>query len=431
MSTTIEDISTTKKRLNIEIPTDVIEKEYRKSLDTVRQKAKIPGFRAGKAPDNIIEKKFGNDIKADILDRLVPDYYTRTLKGAGLVPVTLPNFESELDIKKNEPFLIKLTVEVRPDIGDLNYTGLKVGEVQTQVEEKEIEDTIKELRERRVSFEPVDREIREDDLIVIDYIKFDPSGEKEIASAKDQVMNLGRNLTPQGILDEILGKRKGDVADIILPQVEGQEIKDESGKGERLKITVKEVKEKKLPEIDSEFAKDFGHDTLESLHEHIRERLLLNKQDHAKNQQKAKLLDMLIESKDFDLPESLLKKEIERLTLNEDISDKQPKTPAGGTDDPEVKKDPDADENLKAKAVKNVKASMLLDIIGEKEKITVSEAELKTRIEGLARHMQATPDAIVNFFMTRDGSLENFRSSIRDEKVMDLIFSKAEIVKGA
>ncbi len=433
MITAVEDISTTKKRLKIEIPTDIIEKEYRESLDKVKQRAKIPGFRPGKVPASLIEKKFGGDIKADMIDRLVPRYYSEALKEAALVPVALPQFESSLDVKPNEPLAFVLTVEVRPNITDLNYTGLKVDEIASYVDDKEIEETVGGLREERAVYEVVDREIKGDDLLVIDYVKLDPAGQKELSSGKDQVMNLGNNLAPKGIMDEIVGRKKGDAIEITLPTVEGDEVREDTEKGNRLRITIKEVKEKRLPEIDDEFAKDLGHETLESLREKVREGILRAKKDKAAGMQKEKLLEMLVGSYDFEMPESLLEKEIETLVINEKHSKQRPKDLAAGSDAEKTSHEDDAAiiERLRPRAVRNVKGGIILDHIAEKEGITVSEDELKMRVGLLARHLQTTPEAVINLFVTKDGSLDNLRHTIRDEKVMDLVLSKAEIIKGA
>lgn len=434
MSTTVEDITSTKKRLKIEIPADIIQKEYNTSVSSVRQKAKIPGFRPGHAPVSIIEKRFGSDIKNDILDRIIPDYYSKALKEANIVPVTLPKFEGSLEFKKDEPLSFALTVEVRPQIGDLNYAGLKIDDVESSAEEKDIEDTLKGLQDERALFEVVDRPVRESDLIVIDYVKFDPTGEKELSSAKDQVMNLGNNVAPQGILEEIVGKKKGDIVDIILPSFEEGEVKEGEGKGDRIRITIKEVKEKKLPEIDDEFAKDFGHDSLEALKEKIKEGILKARKDKVANQQKTKLLDMLVESHEMDVPESLLEKELENLVVNEKASQKKSGeliSETGHDKSPESNDDTALIERLRPMAIRNVKATMLLDMIAEKEGVTVTEDEIKSRIAILARHFQTTPENVINLFITKDGSLENFKHTIQDEKVMNLVLSKADLVKGA
>lgn len=425
MNKTVEDISTTKKRLKIEIPTDIIEKEYSQSLDKLRQRTKLPGFRQGKAPLNLIEKRFSNDVKADIIDRLVPEYYTRALEEAELVPVTLPAFEGKLDLKRNEPLAFALTVEVQPKIEALIYEKLKVDSPEVSVEEAEIEATLKGMLEERAMFEAVDREVRDDDLIVIDYAKFGPTGEKEIASAKDQVMNLGRGLTPQGILDAVLGKKKGDLAEVTLPAVEEGKIKEDTA-GDRLRITIKEVKEKKLPSLDDEFAKDLGLESLEVLRTRVKEGMLKAKKDRQAAQQKDKLLDELVANHAFDVPETLLSRELEKLIMNEQTSRR------GGADATEEA--PDAQklaEELKPKAVHNVKASILLDMIANKEGVTVSEDEMKTRISMLARHFQSSPEGIINFFMTRDGSLDVLKQTIKDEKALDIVLERAEKIKGA
>jgi len=434
LSITVEDITSTKKRLKIEIPADIIQKEYGTSVSSVRQRAKIPGFRPGHAPLSIIEKRFGSDIKNDILDKLIPDYYSKALKEAHLVPVTLPKFEGSLEFTKDEPLSFAFTVEVRPDVSDLKYTGLKVDDIESSVEAKEVEDTLKGLQDERALYEVVDRPVSASDLIVIDYVKFDPTGEKELSSAKDQGMNLGNNMAPQGVLEEIVGKKKGDIVDIALPSFEGGEVKEGAGKGDRIRITIKEVKEKKLPDIDDEFAKDFGHDSLEAFKEKIKERILNAKKGKAADQQKTKLLDMLVEAHEMDVPESLLEKELENLVVNEKASQKKSGELIADTEQgesPENKDDSEIIERLRPRAIRNVKISMLLDMIAEKEHISVSEDEIRSRIAVLARHFQTTPENVINLFVTKDGSLENFKHTIQDEKVMDLVLAKADLVKGA
>lgn len=434
MSITVEDITSTNKRLKIEIPADIVQKEYIASLTSVRQKAKIPGFRPGHAPAGMIEKKFGNDIKNDMIDKLIPDYYSKALKEANLVPVTLPRLEGSPEFRKDEPLSFSLTVEVRPKIDDLKYTGLKVEAIESAVEEKDIEDTLKGLQEERALFEVVDRPVMDTDLIVIDYVKFDSTGEKELSSAKDQVMNLGNNVAPQGILEEIVGKKKGDIVDIALPSFEEGEVKESEGKGDRIRITIKEVKEKKLPEIDEEFAKDFNQDSLEALKEKIREGILNARKDKAANQQKTQLLEMLVDTHEMDVPESLLEKELESLVVNEKASQKKSGdliSEADHDNSAESSDDTALIEKLKPKAVRNIKTTMLLDMIAEKEGVKVTEDEIKSRVAVLARHFQTTPENVINLFITKDGSLENFKHSIQDEKVMNIVLSKAELVKGA
>ena len=428
MATIVEDISTTKKRLKIEIPADILEKEYSDSLNKIRQRARIPGFRQGKTPISIIEKRFGDEIKSELLEKLVPTYYAQAVKEADLSPVTMPKIEEGLAFKRNEPLSFSLTVEVRPKIDNLNYTGIKVEDIEVSVDDGEIEDTVKGLQNDRAMFEAVDREIGEEDLLTIDYVKLDPSGEKELSTAKDQVMNLGNKLTPRGILDAVLGKKKGDTVEITLPEMDIKEQKEVEEKGNKLRISIKEVKEKKLPDLDDEFAKDFGNESLAALKEKIRAGMLAAKQGNAKKQQKSRIVEALVSNHSFDVPESLTQAELEHLIMNEKTADKPAQH---GIDAALDKADEELAEALRPKAMKNVKATIILDEIAEKENISVTEAEMKDRIALIAKQLQATPDAIVNLFMTRDGSLDNLRHNIREEKVLDFLLSRAEITKGA
>ncbi len=427
MATIIEDISSTKKRLKIEISADIIEKEYSGSLHNVRQRARIPGFRPGKAPMSMIEKRFGDEIKGELIEKLVPTYFAEAVKEAALSPVAMPKIETNIELKRNEPLIFSLVVEVRPKIADLNYSGLKVNDITASVDDKEVDDTLKGLQNDRAMFDAVDREIREDDLLIIDYVKLDPSGEKELASEKDKIMNLGNRLTPRGILDSLIGRQKGDMVEVNLPEISGKELKEGSENGDRLRITINEVKEKKLPELDDEFAKDFGNDSLDALKEKIREGILAAKQENAKKQQKAMIVDTLIESHIFDVPDALADGELQHLMNNERHGDSA--APQAEAD--AEKADAVLAERLRPKAVRNVKATIILDEIAEKEKIVVSEAEIRDKITLIARQFQSTPDAIVNLFMTRDGSLENLRHNIREEKALDFLLANAEITKGA
>jgi trigger factor len=250
-------------------------------------------------------------------------------------------------------------------------------------------------------------------------------------------MNLGNNLVPKGILDELIGKQKGDVIEINIPAFDSSgktgELIQEGDKGNRIRITIKEIKEKILPEIDDDFAKELGQDTLVSLKEKIREGILNAKNANAAKQQKSKLLAMLVDSHDFDIPESLLEKELQTLMLNEKASIEQAKGALQNKDeDISSKEDSDTEfmEKLKPKAVQNVKSMILLDMIAEKENVSVSEEELKSRIVLLAQQFQTTPETIINLFVTKDGSLDNLKNNIKDEKVLDLLLSKAETIKG-
>lgn len=441
MLKSVEDINTTKKRLKIEIPTDVVEKEIGTSLEKIRQRVKIPGFRQGKAPTNLIEKRFGKDIEAEVLEKIIPEYYTRAMKEAGLKPVAMPMLDEEFDFKRNTPINLSFTVEVMPKIENLNYDNIKVKDIPVVVKESDIEDTIKSLQEKKAVFDVADKEIEMDDLVVFDYVDSEEVGGEVIPSMKELISNMGNEIFPPDIMEKVIGKKKGDVVEFTKTFDQTLAPKEIAGKTVNIKVMIKEVKKKTLPEIDDEFAKDLGFDNMTQLREKLNEKIYNMKQEHARKIQKAEIVNRLIESNTFDAPEILIKKEIESLMVEGNISDtvskkedtdenpeldileeKEGEETEGVKDETEAKR-----EKLEQKAIKKVRASILLDEIGKKEGVVVTDEEINDRVSNIAKRLSSTPEVIRNFLIHREGSLDGLKHSILEEKVMDLLLSRAII----
>lgn len=422
----IEDISSTKKRIRIEIPSDVIEKEITDYLERLRQKTKIPGFREGKAPLYLIQKRFGKSVEAEVLEKVIPEYYAKALKEADIMPVTMPVFEDKLEYRKNNPLNISLTVEVMPKIGNLDYSNIKVSDIPLTVEESEIEEHLKRLQQYKAIYEEVEKDIEKDDLVSFDYIDCKILGEETLPSLKEKVLKMGKELLPVDIEEKMIGKKKGDTVEFVNTLSEVFGIKELAGKTVKTKILIRDVKKKFLPEIDDEFAKDLGFGSLVELKEKIRENIYKTKKDHASKIQKAEILKKIIESHSFDVPESLLANELEALMIQEGISETYEKL----RDEKNSKDEKEHISDLREKAMRNVRASIIIDAIGKKEGIMVTEEEIKERINFIAERISSRPEDIMKFYSVKDGSLEDLRRIIYQEKVLDTLLSKASIEKG-
>ncbi|MEK7288936.1 MAG: trigger factor, partial [Planctomycetota bacterium] len=252
---TVEDISSTKKRLKIEIPTEDIEKKIKDTLEKVRQKAKIPGFRPGKTPMNIIEKHFGKSAEAEAIEKIIPEFYEKALKEAGIVPVTQPALDGGINFQRNSPLSLALTVEILPKIENLDYKNIAVKDVQVTVTDSDIETSLKRLQEGKATYELADKETEEEDLITVDYeIKHDD----QAMSAKDQVLKIGVEGLPKEISESLKGKKAGDVVEVETQFPEDFHVKALAGKKAAVKNIIKAVKKKNLPAMDDELAKDMG-----------------------------------------------------------------------------------------------------------------------------------------------------------------------------
>lgn len=438
MLKSIEDINATKKRLRLEIPSDIIEKEIGDSLEEVRQKAKIPGFRPGKAPISLIEKRFGKEVEAEVLDKVIPEYCNKAIKEAEITPVATPTFEARLDFKRNNPLNLLFTVEVLPKIENLEYENIKIKDIPVVVDDDEMEEYIKKLREDKAVYEVAEKDVEKDDLVTFEYTDCNIIGEENPPSLKEQISKMGNEIFPLDIMEKVLGKKKGEIVEFNTIFDESCKSKELAGKTVEMKVLIKEIKKKNLPAIDDEFAKDLGLENITEMREKIRERLSAFKKEQIEKIQKANIINKILESHKFEVPETLFRRQLESLMMQESLSPKKSLETTSGFDNLEQEKviapqSRDDVEKMQAelgnRALRNVQAAIIIDMIGEKEGIAVADNEVNARISLLAQRLSATPEAVKNLYY-REGSLEGLRHSIFEDKVMDLLLAKAEIEKG-
>ncbi len=422
MIKTTEDITSTKKRISIEIPAEAVESEIQGSLNTIRAQTRLPGFRKGKAPMSLIEKRFGKDVEGEAMERLVPQYYSKAIKEAELVPVSQPVLEGGIEIKRNEPLAMTFTVEVRPKV-DITYEGLKVKDLEAKVEDKDVNETIKRLQQERATFEPTDGPVADGHIVIMDY---------EIAeddkSFKDEVFKVGSDLLPAEFSERLTGVAKGGTVEFEVAFPKDYYAEELAGQSRNFKVTVKEIKAENAPAIDDEFAKDMEFDSLEELKKHVRERMEGSQRDAVARMQKGLLVKDLVEAHEFDPPESFVEGELENMLAAE-----RSKSLANPAAEGDGEGTPAFDEKAKREeyhpeAVKRAKASVVLDIIGEREDIEVSEDDMKSHIIKMAMEANTSPENLMKYYVAKDGSLEGMKQAVFEEKVLDLVLDCAKKV---
>lgn len=412
----IEDISTTKKRLKIEIPADGIEREIRDSLEKLRRKTTLPGFRPGKAPMDLIERRFGKDVEADVLDKVIPQGYAEALKEANIIPVASPILEDKIDFKRNQPISMTLMVEIMPKIENLSYEGIKVREIPVTVTDSDIEGILKRQQEEKATYEPSDGPIEMNDLIVFDY-----STDEGGPEAKNQIFKVGGSMFPDDFSQKLIGKNKGAELSVETTFPEDHPSEKLAGKRLVMNVAVRDIKKIHLPAIDNELAKDIGFENLDELKKHIGEEIMKAKKNEAAKLQKTEIIRSLIGSHEFDVPESLVESEVARLVS---ASSSGGETNQQGKDLEALKLE------MRPVATRNARASLIIETIGIQQGVTVTEEEIKRAIVSLSQRLSVPPENIMKFYVSRDGSLDGLKSSIFEEKVLDLLLSKATIEKG-
>ncbi|MFZ5907543.1 MAG: trigger factor [Nitrospirota bacterium] len=450
MLKSVEDINPTKKRLKIEIPSEIIEQEIGNSLNRLKQNVRIPGFRPGKAPLSIIEKRFGKEIEAEALDKLIPEHLRLALQQADITPLTLPSLDEEFEYKRKNPLNLSVTLEIVPKIEDLTYENITVKEIPFTVEESDIEDMTRRIQDQKAVYEVADKEIEMDDFATFEHVDSEIVEGEDVPDVGGIIAKLGNTIFPPDIIEKALGKKKGDILEFTTAFDEVQS-KELAGRKVKIQVRISEVKKKALPELDDEFAKDLGFENLAAFREKLGEKIHDAKQEQLRRIQKAEIINTLIASHTVEVPESLLQKEIEAIEMSRNLDQKdEPRepepidldadtiSPVTGEQEGEGPSDPglqdnkeDSDATLKDKAAKNVKASLLIDAIGKKEGIFVTDSEVEDRIAVLAKRLSATPQAIKTFYHYKEGSLDGLKHSIFQDKVLDLLLSKATVEKPA
>ncbi len=408
----IEDISATKKRLKIEIPADSIEAEIKKGLMDAQKKAKFPGFRQGKAPMTLVEKKFSKDVESEVLKNMVSEYYLQAVKEADLRPVSRPALEESFDFKRNSDLSMTMTVEVAPQIENLTYEDIPVKNVPVEITDEEVDTVINNLADERATYEASDGPVQTGDLVTIDY-----TVREDNSLVKDMVLKVGSGPYPKEFFDGLEGGKKDEEIEIEAAFPEDMQ-SPYAGKKHTFIIRIREVKKKTLPALDDEFAKDIGLENLEQVKERVKGNLLNAKNGQAEKAMQREILDKLLDAHQFEVPESMLNHELAGI-----ISEIR----ASGKDD---RPDEALIEELRPGAEKSVKASLLLELIGEKEGTAVSEDEVREEIATMAQRFRITPENIIKYYVSRDGSLEGMKHSLFERKVLALLLAKAKIEKG-
>ena len=425
MKVTVEDISTVKKKLHIQVLPDAIALEMKKALADVAKKAKIPGFRPGKAPKDVVERHYAADIQSEVMNRVISESYLQAIKENNLSPVEMPNITNISPLEKDAPLNYSAVVEVRPRIDLGSYEGMEIRETPVAVSDDELGQTIDRLREMYSQLEVVEGQaLGKDHTAIIDFEGFREGKTIEGAKAQDHLLHLGSGSLIPGFEEQIIGMNKGETRDINVAFPADYSNKDLAGKDAKFTVMLKEVKKKVMPELNDEFAKDIGsHQTVDELKARIREDIEIRKKNELVSSQREELLSKLIDAHSFDVPQGMVDREVNSMARQQVT-----RMARQGVD---VQKAFDAAKfrlEHKDLAVRRVKGTLLLDVIADKEKIEVSEAEVNSALAAMARSANQKLEAVKKYYESQDGGMDDLRASLVEEKTLSLLLSKAKKV---
>jgi trigger factor len=416
----IEEISTVKKRLTITVPKETVKSEIDSAYRNLKATASLAGFRKGAVPRGVLQAKFGESVEADVSGRLVEQSYTKAVHDAKLLPTGNPEIDGEsIKLNSDADFTFVAITEVSPEVKVEGYIGMELTAESTEVTDSDIDNAITRLQESRVEYVEVDRGADVDDLVNVDFeASVDGVPVKDI-KAEDFPVIIGSGNPFPGFDDALKGVVKDAAKEVTLQIPETYQNRDLAEKDALFKITVRTVKEKRLPEIDDEFAKDLNEESLLALKKKVAADLVELKIDTEKERVKNEILDKLIEDHKFELPEGLVNR-YHSVILNNIVDNMK----AGSIKPEDANLDPDA---LKAKyrgeAERRVREDIILDTISEAEGIEVPPEEVEKAVKHLAEQRQIPYEALMGR-IEQEGSLSVIEDGLKHETVFDLIIAK-------
>jgi trigger factor len=421
MKTELTDVSETRKTITIEIPPDVVDAEINRIAKDYTKHARIPGFRPGKVPAGLVKKRYRDQIFHDVMHGLIPRAVDEALQERGIEPVDTPNIK-DVALEEGQPLKFTANIETVPpfDPGDLSQ--LEVTRPPTIVAEEAVDKTLQRLRERAAKFEPIEgRGIADSDTVVLDIERKDPDGTPD--RHENVSLEVGSPANPPGFDAQLLGLQNGEHKTFTIHFPEDYAVKEMSNTDVEYSVTVKNLRRKVLPELDDEFAKDLGEfDSLGALRDRVRADLEAEAAEHSRQHVRTEVLKQLSQRVTFDLPTSLVEREIDRRLeefarqlVQQNVDPRQ-----AGIDWSQFR------EAQREPARASVASALALDEIARREGLTVSAEEVDAEIERFAERAGRTPAAL-RAQLDKEGSVARLSTGLRREKAVDLALSRARI----
>jgi trigger factor len=421
MKIELNDVSSVKKIMTVEVPLEDVQKERDAVVRGYAAKAKIPGFRPGKAPLAVIRSRFAKELREDVRERVLTRAYAEAAKEKGLRPITDPVLD-EVNDEEGQPFTFKTTFEVMPEFELKNYKGIEASRRKIEVGDAEIQKTLEELQQSRTQLVVEEGRMAMTGDVLIADVEGTPV-EGEPFKRERMMIELGATDNLPAFNDQLEGLGAADEKSFSVDYPEEYGAKELAGKTVAYKLTIHEVKRREIPVIDDEFAKDLGEfDDLEALKARIREDLEHRQKHEIDGEVRNSLLQKLLTDHPVVLPEALIEHEIrQRLEeLARNLVMQGVELEKAGLDWKDIR------EKQEEPARKSVHARLFLDAVVRAEDLKISDEELNARIEHDAQQMGQTP-AELRKRLDEAGGPEPLISQLVREKALDLIKTSANI----
>lgn len=424
MEIEVTDAGACKKNLVIELPAEEVAREFERISQRLAKVAKVPGFRPGRAPVNIVKRRFYQEIKSELIHDLLHKSYKQAIEQRQLEPISEPTLE-KVEFDLGAPLRLELSFETLPEIEIEDYRGLEVKIEEQAVGEAEVDAELERLREQLAVFVPIEgRPVREGDLVSLDVEGSYVGGRAQVIVEKGRAYRVSRDELHEAFLENLVGAERDEQREFTVSYPADYPDARLAGKSVAYKVKVVEIKEKQLPELNDELAKDAGdYASLDELRSAIRRQLEERNQRQSEKEAREKLLGILLERHRFEVPEKLVGEQLRGMMRQLAAT-----MARHGIDPKQINWNKVASEYLPL-AEREVRSALLLKHIAKREGIEVSDEELEREFKRMAAESQLTVEEIEASY-SRNDRMERLRARLRDKKALDFILENAKIIKG-
>jgi trigger factor len=427
MQVHIEEISPVQKKINIEIPAERVNEEIEKTYSAIQKKAKLQGFRPGKAPIHLIKRNYVDSMRDEVMRKFYQQTLYKAMDEHKIEPVDSPTIESEI-LEHNTPFKYSAIVEVMPQILLKNYTGLAVKKELYVPKPDSIEGELKRMQENMAQLIPLDEgSAIENGYSVSAGYSFSIEGLAEEGSTTEEVMiEVGSKRFIPGFEEQLIGMKAGETKEFSLILPESYPNAESAGRQAAFKVTVKEIKSKELPELDDEFAQQFGeYDTMDDLRAKMVEYHGKHETERIENEFKERVVQALIEKNPLDVPESMVKRQLEHMfeNLKNRLKSQQMSIEMMGLDAEGF------NARFRDDAADKVRGGLLLMALVEKENIVVSEDDLSARYEKIAAGNTEMLGRIKEYYSSNRNAKSSITAEIKEDKAINFLIERAVVTE--
>ena len=427
MQVTVETINPVVRKINIDIPAEQVDAEIEKVYAGIQKKAKLQGFRPGKAPMQLIRRTYSDAMRDEVTRRFYEKTLFKALDEHKIDPVDTPTIEWG-DLEQGEPFKYSALVEIIPEIHLKDYTGLAVTKEKYQLNPDSIEGEIKRMQENMAQLVPVDEDgvVENGHILTVDYTFSVDGHTEEDTHAEDAPVEVGANRLMPGLEEQLIGMKCGETKEIRVTLPEGYRNQDVVGKEGVFQVTLKEIKRKELPELDDEFAQQFGeYETMEELRAKMVEYHQKQESERIENEVHDRIIKALIEKNPLEVPQALVKNQLEYMleNLKDRLKSQRMTIEMMGLDDEGFRK------RFRASAEEKVKGGLLLRALVEKENVTVSDEDLAERYEKIAAGNHEMLGRIKEYYSSNHRAKSALSAEIKEDKAIRFLLDNAVITE--